>query len=463
MKRLSLLSSSALALLMSTISLSAAEWKDLFDGKTLDGWTRLGGEAHGKAHYTVQNGAIVGTTVSNTPNSFLATNEMYGDFILEFEVKQIGKTNSGVQFRSNVDPDYRNGRLHGYQCEIDPSDRAWTAGIFDEARRGWLARPQHNPWVRAAYQYGHWNHFRIEAIGNTIQTFVNGIQISHLVDDMDAKGMIGLQVHSIRKGVEPGAQIKWRNIRILTGDIELSEPDPRVFVRNHIPNNLSKGEKKQGWKLLFDGKTTDQWRGVHKDYFPDFGWSVEENGELMIAASGGGESTNAGDIVTKKEYSAFELQLEFYMTPGANSGIKYFVTEGYLTEGEKRSAIGLEYQILDDELHKDAKLGAAGNRTAASLYDMIPSKPVVIGRTVPRKAEQWHHARLIVYPDNKVEHWLNGYKVVEYERGSPAYWAIVERSKYVDWEGFGVAKSGHILLQDHGDEVRFRSIKIREL
>jgi hypothetical protein len=157
------------------------------------------------------------------------------------------------------------------------------------------------------------------------------------------------------------------------------------------------------------------------------------------------------------EYGAFDLQFEFKLTEGANSGLKYFVTE---KEGNKGSAIGLEYQMLDDEKHPDAKLGVVGNRTLASLYDLIPSLKIKSGL---HKIGEWNFGRVVVYPDNRVEHWLNGYKVVDYIRGSLIYQALVARSKYAQWQDFGMAEKGRILLQDHGDNVSFRSIKLKEL
>ncbi|MPZ18180.1 MAG: DUF1080 domain-containing protein [Luteitalea sp.] len=218
------------------------------------------------------------------------------------------------------------------------------------------------------------------------------------------------------------------------------------------PNTLTPEEQRDGWKLLFDGKMTTGWRGAYLDTFPERGWTVE-NGELIVLESGGAESTHGGDIVTVDEYSNFELVMDFNLTPGANSGIKYFVTEEQ--GGTGASAIGLEYQLLDDERHEDAKRGRPGTRMLASLYDLIPAE----NRPINPPGE-WNTAR-IVSRDRHVEHWLNGTKVLEYERGSADYRKLVAESKYANWERFGESDKGRILLQDHGNRVTFRNIKIR--
>ena len=221
-----------------------------------------------------------------------------------------------------------------------------------------------------------------------------------------------------------------------------------------LPNTLSPREKEEGWTLLFDGKSTSGWRGAYKEAFPEKGWEVRD-GMLVVQPSGGGEAANGGDIVTVDEYSSFELKVDFKLTEGANSGIKYFVTEQQpQTPG---SAIGLEYQLLDDARHPDAQLGINGNRTLASLYDVLPAankKPHAIG--------EWNQARIVVR-GKQVEHWLNGEKVLAYKRGGEEFLAHKAESKFKEREGFGEAPKGRILLQDHGNQVFFRNIKIRVL
>ena len=184
------------------------EWEYPFNGKNLDGWIQRGGEAE----YKIEDGMIIGISRVNTPNSFLCTEKYFGNFILELEFLVDDRMNSGIQIRSNSYDDYQDGRVHGYQVEIDPSERSWSAGIYDEARRGWLYDLRNNEAARKAFKHGEWNKYHIEVIGNSIRTWINGVPAANLVDEMTMSGFIGLQVHSMKTG---GVKIKWRNIRIM--------------------------------------------------------------------------------------------------------------------------------------------------------------------------------------------------------------------------------------------------------
>ena len=426
-----------------------AQWVELFNGKDLKGWKQV----NGKARYEVQNGEIVGISVKDSPNSFLVTEKAYGDFILEVSFKIDPGINSGIQFRSTQSTE---GRVQGYQVEIDHQpERGWSGGVYEEARRGWLYPVDLNPSAKRAYQWNDWNTYRIECIGTIIRTWVNGVPVAYVSDNAALSGFIGLQVHSLYRPEGEGKKIRWKNIRIQTGNLTPS-PLTEMPVANLVPNTVTELEKKQGYRLLWDGKTTQGWRGAFKETFPSHGWEIKE-GVLSVLPSDGAESTNGGDIVTNEKFGAFELCFDFRITEGANSGVKYFVDEKYLSTG---SAIGLEFQILDDANHPDAKLGAVGNRTMASLYDLIPS---IKYPNLVNPVGQWNRGRIVVYPDNRIEHWLNGRKVVEYQRGTPIFYALVARSKYQTWEGFGMTERGSILLQDHGNAVSFQSIKVREL
>lgn len=220
-------------------------------------------------------------------------------------------------------------------------------------------------------------------------------------------------------------------------------------------NELTKDQIKDGWVLLFDGKSSKGWVGLGKDKFPETGWEIKEGVLTVNPAAKDSEKKRGGSILTVGMYDNFEFKFDFKITEGANSGIKYFVREEDAKAGKE---LGLEFQVLDDNKHPDAKKGTAGNRTVASLYDLIAadkSKKVnAIG--------QWNTAR-IVSKGKHVEHWLNGKKVLEYERGSKEFMDLIAISKYKNIKDFGLAKKGHILLQDHKDTVSYRNIMVKKM
>ena len=431
----------------------SAAWRPLFNGTTLDGWYRC----NGSAPYTVENGTITGRSVVNSPNSFLCTQDRFGDFVLEYEVWLGSPLNSGVQIRSIADSTVKGGRVHGTQIEIDPTERRWTGGIYDESRRGWLHSLDGQAAAQAAFHMGTWNRFRVEALGTSIRTWVNGVPVANIVDDLTPSGIIALQVHDIgRDSTLAGQVVRYRNIRIRTDNpAAIRTPDRGETPQfNYIVNTVSAREAKDGWRLLWDGRTTAGWRGAKLTTFPAQGWEMKD-GVWSVLETEGREAAAGGDIVTVDEYENFELSLEYRLTRGANSGVKYFVNTELNTGAG--SAIGNEFQLLDDDVHPDARLGVNHNRTNAGLYDLIPPRNIRFNGI-----GEWNRARIIVRGSH-VEHWQNGFKTVEYERGTQEWRALVDHSKYAVWPNFGEAKKGHILLQDHGNAVSFRSIKIRVL
>lgn len=461
-----------LVIALSVPALKAEEgWVNLFNGQDLAGWVQRGGQAT----YAAEHDTIVGTSVLNTPNSFLCTEKTYGDFILEYDFQVDPRLNSGVQIRSECfdtpkQMDWNGkkiqipaGRVHGYQVEIDPDvprKRLWSAGLYDESRRGWLypGDGEKGPQGKAFSEQGHrifkprdWNHVRVEASGDSIKTWLNGTPCADIKDGLTPRGFIALQVHGIKDDqTRAGTQVRWRNLRI-------QEATPTATAAP--PNTLTESEKAAGWRLLWDGKTSAGWHDVTSERFPANQWEIAD-GVLTVQAASDPLSVGRGSILTSERFASFELVADFKLTPGANSGIKYFVQSNLDPENQTGAgpSVGCEFQILDDERHPDAKLGRAGNRTLGALYDLIP--PTATKQ--PKRVGEWNTARILVQ-GRHVEHWLNGQKIVEYERGSTAFRAAVAQSKFKSIPAFGEWPEGHILLQEHGDQVHFRNLRIRVL
>lgn len=220
-------------------------------------------------------------------------------------------------------------------------------------------------------------------------------------------------------------------------------------------NTLTAEEQAAGWQLLFDGKDTKGWRGFRSETFPEQSWKIVDG---VLIHQKNAPNYHAGDIITDEQFDNFELKLSFRLTPRGNSGIKYLVDENIFHEREPHSGVSFEFQILDDQLHPDAKKGKNGDRTVGSLYDLIPAATDKIVHPVG----EWNEARLVV-DGNNIEHWLNGKKVVSFVRGSAELKALIAESKYKDVKGFGESAKGHLLLQDHNDEIAFCNIKLRKI
>jgi hypothetical protein len=220
------------------------------------------------------------------------------------------------------------------------------------------------------------------------------------------------------------------------------------LTQSATDNQLTPAEKKAGWTLLFDGKSLDGWRGYKRQDASGTRWKVE-NGALTLPPKDGQDTRGARDIISTATYDRFELSFDFRVAEGANSGVKYYVLE------DLDAAIGHEYQIIDDERHPDAKVGL--ERQTASFYDVMEPKDRKL-----KKAGEWNTGRVVAMGPT-VEHWLNGSRVLSYELGSPELRKLIADSKFKDVARFGTLQKGHILLQDHGDQVWFRNVKVRRL
>ena len=443
------------ALLLSS-PVMAQEWQTIFNGKDLTGWQQL----NGKHIWEVNNGMIVGTTVPGEPNGFLCTEKEYGDFLLELEVSiDTLMNNSGVQFRTLSYPDYKNGRVHGYQMEVDPKAQKWSGAIYEEGgNRGWIyAGDQLSPAAKNSFKKDQkigyrWNKYRILCIGTTIRTWVNDVPAAHLIDARFLRGYIGLQLHANQANDPAGSyKVRFRNIRVQTADLK-TFPLDNTFVVNLLPNNLSSQEEKNGYSFLWDGRSTKGWNGPNKSGFPKNAWSIKD-GEMSVLKSDSIDSASGSYIVSEKQYGFFEIKFDVKVSKGADSGVKYFVTES--EDNRNRALFSLEYQIVDD-----STVDITGNHTLGSLTDILESKKT---RYVTKRTGEWNQALIKVLPDNHVEYWLNGNKILEYQRGSAEYKDLVSKSKYKDLSKFGMAAKGHILLENNGSEVSYRSIKIKEL
>lgn len=384
----------------------SSDWELLFNEQNLNNWE----VRNGTAEFIIEEKILIGTAKVNTPNTFLCTKKMYDNFILELELNVDQPLNSGIQIRSNSIADYYDGAVHGYQVEVDPSPRAFSGGIYDESRRGWIYPLCENSAGRKGFKNDTWNKYRIEAIGSSIKVWINGIQTTNLRDDLTPRGFIGLQVHSIGQDSSMiGKTIRWRNIKIATKNLDkLKTPDNGITPEiNLVPNQLSDREKEKGYVSYLN---------------------ESEKNQLKEGESIGFESVEN-----------FDLKFEFNFTKNSEAAIEYFTNEN-----DKKCI----FQIIDnDSLSKEEQ---KGNQSLASLKGITPSLNLCVpGRHRDfRGLGKWNTGRIIV-KNGKIEHWMNGYKMVEKE--------ISELN--LNWK-----KGNHqISIKNNMGEIAFRSIRLKKL
>lgn len=348
----------------------AGGFRPLFDGQTLSGWVARGG----RATYTVDEGCIVGRSARETANSFLCTTQHFGDFVLELEVRADPRLNSGIQIRSEcfdrpVEVIYGTqtlripaGRVHGYQVEVDHNrNRRWSGGIYDEARRAWIYPLSHRPEAGAAFRFGEWNHYRIQCVGDRIQTWINGVAAADLVDSMTLRGFIGLQVHGSE---EAGLEVRWRNLRI------------REFGQ-HV------------WQPLWDGRTLAGWHPVGQGE-----WTVE-NG--VLRGRHRRDQPEYGHLISDRRFTNLTVRLKFRALQG-NSGL-YFRIEPTGFSG----VTGLQAEI-------DAENDVGGLYETNGRGWVVRPKPEDVQRWFRRG--DWNTLTVSAHEGRIVVH-VNGYRTAE--------------------------------------------------
>jgi hypothetical protein len=389
-----------------------ANWKPLFTGDSLAGFTQKGG----KAVFRIENGELVGESRPNTPNSFLCTDKEYGDFELEFQVKCNPQLNSGVQIRSNSILAYKNGVVHGYQVEIDPSPRAYTGGIYDESRRGvYLQDPGLFPKGRRAFLEGQWNTIRVKAIGNRIETWVNGVQTADLRDDVSRSGFIGFQVHNVGSLTDK-LEVRWRNVRIR--DLGIQDLTP----------------PKNGEWLLRTKDDLKKW--VHEGSKEPVKW--EWDGEGLTV-------NGTGNIITKRPMGDSRVHLEFMTDENGKEGQANGNSGVYMQQR-------YEVQILNSA-PREPKIDECG-----AIYSVkAPDFPMA------KKAGEWQRYDIYYWQPK----WVDGKKVSNarmtvYHNGTRVHdYVEVPRATTAGAEESPLPMG--LRLQDHGNRVRFRNIWIAPL
>lgn len=391
-----------LCLILASAAAQAGDYGlvDLFNGKNLEGWT----QRNGTATYRIEGDTIVGRTSEGSPNSFLCTDKLYGDFELKFEVKVDSALNSGVQIRSQSEGGTPEGRVNGPQVEISLDGMAGY--VYGEAAGGWMT-PDEDRKSHEYFKDGEWNTYQVVAVGNHIQTWINGHQISDLTHEerflSHPKGFIGLQVHGIGAGQGP-YEVRWRNLKL---------------------RDLT------GFTSLYNGKDLSGWKTTGN-------WLVQEDGSLLIEPRAGEKGWQRYDayLWSEKKYKDFVLDVEYSYPPGGNSGI-------YFRVGDRNDPVarGIEAQILDSS----AKEGPVGPHDHGGIIGTAAAS-----KNMSRPPHEWNRMVLTCIGSHlQVE--LNGEQIID---------TMLDEGAMKDRP-----LEGYIGLQDHGEpnNIRFRDIRIREI
>jgi hypothetical protein len=454
-KRAGLLAGAVLAALSGPAAAASGPWQALFDGKSVDAWRGYGRDTFPTNAWKVENGEL--RTIAGVKDAVdIITREKYGDFELELDWKLKPGGNSGVIYRAAEKPAPGQSWHTGPEMQI-LDDEKHRDGLDPKTSAGALYALK-APTNKTLKPAGEWNSVRLVVNGNHVEHWLNGVKVVEAeLDSPEVKGLIAASKFKEHPGFAKereghivlqyhGDEVAFRNVRVR----RLSGPSASGTSGAGSTggfNQLTSREKAEGWRLLFDGKTTTGWRAFKGTSFPADKWTVAD-GCLSKPATGTGDSRGMGDIVTAESFGDFDLRFEWRVAEGGNSGVKYLVSE------TREGPIAHEYQVLDDARHPDGKIGP--HRQSAAFYDVLP--PDAAAKTL-RPVGEFNLGRILVR-GNHVEHWLNGRKVLEYELSSPEIKAAIAKSKFKDVAGFDAKLTGPILLQDHGDEVCYRNIRI---
>lgn len=374
-----------------------ATWRSLIDTDNLTDWQKIGGNAS----YRLENDTIIGTSIATNKSTYFTTGEIFTDFILEVDIQAQTPLNSGVQFRSGKIMGKKGETVAGYQIELDTAKRAWSGGIYDQGRRGWLYPLSRNQACRESFKQEDWNKYRVEAFGSEIRTFVNGVPCSYIIDDMSPKGFIALQIHSAGTD-KKDKTVKWRAPKVLTENVQAHLTDvSKLEAFNYLNNQISASQKSMGWQQLWDGKSLDSLAHTGN-------WKVQN--DILTATANA--STNTLSLPVKSHY--FELELDVKSSNKADSGIHYLVN---------KNGKGYEFQLSSQTsvkqiLNNTQAMGAVYGITAAT--NLTEPK----GWRTLRINRDWNRVRLVV-KGKYVEHWINNIKMVEQQFSLPMPTAVM--------------------------------------